>query len=61
MNLIIGLAEFEKEIQKTVSRIIADTTIMEAKTDSQYDLDEEELRRNLDIVINEVKKDKVPS
>jgi hypothetical protein len=53
--------QFEKEIQKIVSRIIADTTVMEAKTDSQYDLDEEELRRYLDLVINEVKKNKVPS
>jgi hypothetical protein len=58
---LIGHAEFEKEIQKTVSRIIADTTVMEVKTESQYDLDEEELRRYLDLVINEVKKDKVPS
>lgn len=58
---LIGHAEFENEIQRTVSRIIADTSMLETNTETQYELDENELKRYLDVVIKEVKKDHLPS
>jgi hypothetical protein len=58
---LIGHAEFENEIQRTVSKIIADTSLLETNTETQYELDENELKRYLDVVIKEVKKDHLPS
>ena len=53
---LIGHAEFEKEIQKTVGKIIEDKPDIETATDTQYQLDEVELKRYLEVVIKEVKK-----
>jgi hypothetical protein len=54
---LIGHSEFEKEIQKTVSKITEDKASLEMSTETQFELDENELRRFLDIMIREVKKD----
>ena len=53
---LIGHAEFEREIQKTVYKISRDTADMEIDSERRFDLDENELKRYLDIVIKEVKK-----
>jgi hypothetical protein len=53
---VIGHAEYEKEIQRTVGKIIEDKPELEMTADTQYDLDEDELKRYLDVVIKEVKK-----
>lgn len=53
---LIGHAEFEKEVQKTVNMISQDTADMEIDSERRFDLDENELKRYLDIVIKEVKK-----
>ena len=50
---LIGHAEMEKEIQQTVTDIIENQDIPEFK---EVELDEDELRRYIDIVITEVKK-----
>lgn len=56
---LIGQAEFEKEIVKTVEKITKDKDILQTSPESQFELDEQELRRYLDYVIREVKqKDK---
>lgn len=43
-------------IQSTVGKIIEDTSDLERATETEYELDEKELRRYIDIVIKEVKK-----
>jgi hypothetical protein len=58
---LLGHAEFEREIQRTVGKIIEDTPDLERATETEYELDEKELRRYIDIVIKEVKKDGKPS
>ena len=56
---LIGHAEMEKEIQKTVTDIIENQDIPEIN--KEVELDENELRRYIDIVIREVKKgERVP-
>ena len=58
---LIGQAEFEREIQRTVGKIIDDTPDIETATDTRYELDEDELKKYLEVVIKEVKKgEKVP-
>jgi hypothetical protein len=58
---LIGHAEYEKEIQRTVGKIIEDKPELEMTTDTEYELDEDELKRYLDIVIKEVRKgEKLP-
>jgi hypothetical protein len=54
---LIGHAEMENEIQKTVTKIIQSHSDMNAETKVGIELDENELKRYLDVVINEVKKD----
>jgi hypothetical protein len=54
---LIGHAEMEKEIQKTVSKIIQSQGDMEPE-EVGIELDEVELKRYLDIVIKEVKEHK---
>ena len=54
---LTGHAEFEREIQRTVGKIIDDKPELEMTADTEYDLDEVELKRYLDIVIKEVKKE----
>ena len=51
---LIGHAEMEKEIQQTVSDIIENQDVPEFK--KEVELDEDELRRYIDLVIREVKK-----
>jgi hypothetical protein len=51
----IGQAEMEKEIQKTVNRIIKNKDILE-KGKIEYELDEKELEKYIDSVIKETKK-----
>jgi len=54
---LIGHAEMEKEIEKTVTKIVQSQEGMEAETQVGIELDEKELKRYLDIVIKEVGKD----
>ena len=54
----IGRAEMEKEIQKTVSEIIRSQDILERERVTRAELDEKELRKYLDQVIKEVRKDR---
>jgi hypothetical protein len=58
---LIGHAEFEREIQTTVGKIVKDTPDLELSSETKYDLDEDELKKYLDVVIKEVKKDEKPS
>jgi hypothetical protein len=53
----LGHAEMEKEIQKTVAKILESQNILERERVTKAELDEEELRKYLDQVIREVKKD----
>ena len=53
---LIGYAEMEKEIQKTVTKIIQSQENIEEEREVGIELDQNELRRYLDIVIKEVKK-----
>lgn len=57
-NLIdlIGHAEMEKEIQKTVMKIIESQDMLDIRTEREVELDEKELRRYIDVVLKEVKK-----
>jgi hypothetical protein len=57
-NLFVGHAEMEKEIQQTVTDIIETQNIPEI--DKEVELDKDELRRYIDLVMNEVKKKGVP-
>ena len=52
---LIGHAEMEKEIQKTVSEIVESQDILDINKEREVELDEKELRRYLDVVIKEVK------
>lgn len=54
-NCLIGHAEMEKEIQKTVSDIIRDQELTDTNKEIEFELDENELKRYLDVVIKEVK------
>ena len=56
---LIGQAEFEREIQRTVGKIMEDKPDIESAADIEYELDEEELKRYLEVVIKEVKKGEV--
>jgi hypothetical protein len=53
---ILGHAEYEKEIQRTVGKIMKDKPTLEMDAKTEYELDEHELKRYLDIVLREVKK-----
>ena len=53
---LIGRAEADKEIQKTVRRIIQDKEIQKMNAETNVDLDEQELKKHLDFVMREVKK-----
>lgn len=58
---LIGHAEMEKEIQKTVTKIIQSQENIEVEREVGLELDQDELRKYLDVVIREVKKDDKPS
>jgi hypothetical protein len=53
---LIGHAEMEKEIQKTVTKIIQSQENIEEEREVGIELDQNELRRYMDVVIKEVKK-----
>jgi hypothetical protein len=53
---LIGQAEMEKEIQKTVTEIVESRDILDINKEGEIELDEKEMRRYMDIVIKEVKK-----
>jgi hypothetical protein len=53
---LIGHAEMEKEIQKAVTKIIQSQENMEIEGETGVELDKDELKKYLDIVIKEVKK-----
>jgi hypothetical protein len=57
---LIGHAEMEKEIQRTVQKIARDKDKIEINTSHQQpiELDERELSKYLDLVIREVKKER---
>jgi hypothetical protein len=54
---IIGQAEMEKEIEKTVKKITQDKGSLEIETEQPVELDEKELKKYVDFVIREVKKE----
>jgi hypothetical protein len=58
---LIGHAEMEKEIEKTVTKIVQDKDSLEIETEQQQqqsvELDEKELKKYVDFVIREVKKE----
>jgi len=56
MLQLIGHAEMEKEIQKTVTKIIQSQENIEVEREVGVELDEDELRKYLDVVVKEVKK-----
>ena len=53
---LIGHAEMEKEIQNTVTKITQDQDRLEKDREQSIELDEDELRKYVDLVIREVKK-----
>jgi hypothetical protein len=55
---LIGHAEMENEIQKTVTRITEDKKSLMTETEQPIELDGTELKKYLDFVISEVKKEK---
>lgn len=54
---IIGHAEFEKEIQKTVNKISQDTAGMKIDHETRFELDKNQVERYLDMVIKELKRE----
>jgi hypothetical protein len=54
----IGQAEMEKEVQKTVNELIQSQDILERERVTRVEFDEKELRKYLDQVIKEVRKDR---
>jgi hypothetical protein len=53
---IIGQAEMEKEIQKTVRKITQNKDTLERYKEAKFELDEKELEKYIDSVIRETKK-----
>jgi hypothetical protein len=53
---LIGQAEMEKEIQKTINKIVKDKDILRKSPKIELELDEKELKNYLDNVIKETKK-----
>jgi type II restriction/modification system DNA methylase subunit YeeA len=54
---LIGHAEMEKEIQRTITKIAQDKTLLEEDTKELIELDENELRKYIDIVVRESRKE----
>jgi hypothetical protein len=54
---LIGHAEMEKEIQKTVTKIIESQDGLDVYEEQEIDLDEKEVRRYIKVVLKEVKKE----
>jgi hypothetical protein len=53
---LIGSAEMEKEIQKTVREISQNIDDLEAERRTELEIDEDELKKYVDLVVREVKK-----
>jgi hypothetical protein len=53
---LIGQAEMEKEIQKTVKKIAQNKDILERYKEAEFEFDEKELEKYIDSVIKETKK-----
>jgi hypothetical protein len=54
---LIGHAEMEKEIQRTVAKITQDKGRLEIETSQPIQLDEQELKKYLELVVKEIKKE----
>ena len=54
---LIGQAEMEKEIQKTVKKITQDKRALEMDKEAKFELDEKELEKYIDSIIRETKKE----
>jgi hypothetical protein len=54
---IIGKAEMENEIRKTVKKITEEKNALEMVKKTEFELDEKELRKYIDYVVKETKKD----
>jgi hypothetical protein len=54
---LIGHAEMEKEIQKTVTKISQNMDTLEEDKKTDLELDENELKKYVDLVVREVKKE----
>jgi glucose-6-phosphate-specific signal transduction histidine kinase len=52
----IGHAEMEKEIQKTVKEVSRDTYQLEKELEEPVELDELELEKYIEFVVNEVRR-----
>jgi hypothetical protein len=52
---LIGHAEMEKEIQRTVTKITLNLDTLEADKNTELQLDEDELKKYVDLVVREVK------
>jgi hypothetical protein len=57
---LIGQAEMEKEIQKTVNQVSRDKYELEKELEEPVELDELELEKYIEFVVNEVKKGSKP-
>jgi hypothetical protein len=53
---LIGRAEMNTELQRTVDNIIGDKNLLGKEEEGNLDLDEDELKKHLDFVIKELKK-----
>jgi hypothetical protein len=53
---LIGHAEMEKEVLKTITKITQDKTMLEEDTKEPIELDEKELKKYIDVVVRESKK-----
>ena len=53
---LIGQAEMEKEIQRTIAKITQDKPMLEEDTKEPIELDENELKKYIDIVVRESNK-----
>jgi hypothetical protein len=54
---LIGHAEMEKEILKTITKITQDKSTVEEDTEEPIELDENELKKYIDLVVRESKKE----
>jgi hypothetical protein len=50
-------AEMEKEIQRTITKITQDKTILKEDTEEPIEFDEKELKKYIDLVVRESKKE----
>jgi hypothetical protein len=53
---LIGHAEVEKEINITVDKILKEKGILEHESERSFDLDEDQLKKHLDLVLRETRK-----